>query len=51
MWVTVRGFSITSKWMEEYKQAKEKVVKKKMSLRKELQAKLSTSTSNSDSIS
>ena len=29
MWVTVRGFSITSKWMEEYKQAKEKVVKKR----------------------
>ena len=32
MWVTVRGFSITSNCMEEYKQTEEKVVKN-MSLR------------------
>ncbi len=36
MWVTMRGFSITSKWMEDYKRAKNKTVKKSKNLRKEL---------------
>lgn len=37
MWVTMRGFTITSMWMEEYKRATSKNVKKSKSLRKELQ--------------
>lgn len=36
MWVTMRGFALTSKWMEEYKLEKEKALKKSKSLRKEL---------------
>ena len=36
MWVTMRGFAITSKWMEEYKKAKKKTTKKSKSLRGEL---------------
>ncbi len=36
MWVTMRGFSITSKWIEDYKHAKKKNVKKSKSLRKDL---------------
>ena len=41
MWVTLRGFAVTSHWMEVYKQVKGKSVKKKKSLRKELQASAS----------
>ena len=36
MWMNMRGFALTSKWMEDYKQAKDKIVKRTMSLRKEL---------------
>ena len=36
MWVVMRGVSITSKWMEDYKLAKDKTVKKSRSLRKDL---------------
>ena len=36
MWITIRGFAITSKWMEDYKCAKAKTLKKSKSLRKEL---------------
>lgn len=39
MWVTMRGFALTSMWMEEYKKATAKAVKKSKSLRKDLQAK------------
>ena len=28
MWVTMRGFSLAFKWMEDYKLAKDKAVKK-----------------------
>ena len=38
MWITMRGFSITSKWMEDYKLAKNKTVKKAKSLRRELKS-------------
>ena len=37
MWVTMRGFAITSSWMEEYKRAAAKTVKKSKGLRKQLQ--------------
>lgn len=36
-WVTIRGFSMTSNWLEQYKLAKKKSVKKTKSLRKGLQ--------------
>ena len=36
MWVSMQGFSIMSAWMEEYKNAKGKLVKKSKSLREEL---------------
>ena len=36
-WVTMRGFALTSMWLEEYKRATAKNVKKGKSLRKELQ--------------
>ena len=36
MWISMRGFSITSTWMEEYKNAKGKLVKKSKSLREKL---------------
>jgi hypothetical protein len=36
-WVTMRGFALTSMWMEEYKRATRKNVKKGKSLCKELQ--------------
>lgn len=38
LWITMRGFAITSLWMEEYKRATAKNVDKSKSLRKELQA-------------
>ena len=38
LWVTMRGFSIASKWMEDYKQAKNKTIKKTKCLRKELKS-------------
>ena len=42
MWLTMRGFAITSKWMEEYKEAMSKTVKKSKSLRKSLKGSAST---------
>ena len=36
IWVSIRGFAITSNWMEEYKRAKDKSVKKSKGLRTEL---------------
>ena len=39
MWVTIRGFALTSHWMEQYKQATREEVKKKKSLRKDLKKK------------
>lgn len=38
MWITMRGFALTSTWMEDYKRAKDKTLKKSKSLRKELKA-------------
>ena len=40
MWVTVRGFSMASTWLEEYKKVKNTKVSKKRSLRKELYQKV-----------
>ncbi len=36
IWVTMRGFALTSKWIAEYKEDKEKALRKSKSLRKEL---------------
>ncbi len=36
MWVTVRGFSLASTWLEEYKQSEKIKVSKKRALRKDL---------------
>lgn len=36
LWVTIRGFSTTSSWLEQYKRAKEKTTKKTKGLRKSL---------------
>ena len=36
LWVTIRGFSLTSKWLEEYKLAKHKTLQKSKPLRDEL---------------
>ena len=40
-WVTLRGFTITSSWLQEYKDIKAKQVSKKKALRKELAKKKS----------
>ena len=37
LWVTIRGFSLASTWMEEYKQSHKKTTQKAASLRKTLQ--------------
>ena len=37
LWVTIRGYALTSSWLEQYKLAKKKNVKKSKSLRKTLQ--------------
>ena len=39
MWVNIRGFSLTSMWMEEYKKAMATTTKKSKSLRKDLESK------------
>ena len=39
LWITIRGFAITSTWVEQYKLAQKKNVKKSKSLRKGLQDK------------
>ena len=39
MWVTVRGFSMTSFWIEQYKQANHVALKAKKALRKTLKKK------------
>ena len=36
LWVTMRGFAITSAWLEQYKRTREASVQKKRSLRKRL---------------
>ena len=36
MWVTIRGFAVTSKWINDYKEAKGKTAKKAKSLRNQL---------------
>ena len=36
LWVKIRGFSITSAWMEQYKHASQKVTKAQKGLRKQL---------------
>ena len=36
IWVTTRGFALTSKWMDQYKEAKDKALRKSKSLRKQL---------------
>ena len=38
MWVKIRGFSMTSAWLEEYKCASQKKTKAKKGLRKQLQS-------------
>ena len=40
-WITIRGFAITSSWLEKYKMSTNKTVRKGKSLRKELDKKLS----------
>ncbi len=40
LWVTIRGFAITSAWMEEYKRASKKTTKGSKGLRKRLQQQL-----------
>lgn len=37
LWITTRGFALTSSWLEQYKLANKKNVKKSKSLRKGLQ--------------
>lgn len=37
LWVKIRGFSITSAWMEQYKRASQRVTKAQKGLRKQLQ--------------
>lgn len=37
MWVSIRGFSLVSSWLEQYKIAQKQSVKKSKSLRKSLQ--------------
>ena len=37
LWVTMRGFSMASAWMEQFKRAREAHVRKKRGLRKNLQ--------------
>ena len=39
MWITIRGFSMASAWIEHYKQSKETCTKKKQGLRKGLKRK------------
>lgn len=39
MWVTMRGFSMTSFWMEQYKRVSHETTQKKTSLRKSLKKK------------
>ena len=39
LWVTIRGFSLTSNWMEQYKRKKQTTTKKAKSLRKSLNMK------------
>lgn len=39
MWITIRGFSMASAWIEYYKQSKEKCTKKQQGLRKGLKCK------------
>ena len=34
LWVTIRGFSVTGAWMDQYKKSSQKTVKKKKALRK-----------------
>ena len=36
LWVTIRGFAVTSFWLEQYKNVQQKTVKKSKSLRKTL---------------
>ena len=36
MWLTMRGIAITSNWMDQYKLAKDKLISKSKSFRKEL---------------
>lgn len=38
-WIKIRGFAITSMWMEEYKRSAQETTKGKKSLRKELNKK------------
>lgn len=39
LWITIRGFSTTGAWMEQYKKEKKESLKGKKALRKELKAK------------
>jgi hypothetical protein len=36
LWITIRGYSLSSAWIEKYKAANKKTVQKSKSLRKEL---------------
>ena len=40
MWITIRGFSMASAWLEEYKKQKKTKVAKKRGLRKDLYQKM-----------
>ena len=36
LWITIRGYSITASWMEEYKKKKQKTIQKTIGLRKSI---------------
>ena len=44
MWVTIRGFSMASAWLEEYKKLQKTKVAKKRGLRKDLYRKMNPPT-------
>ena len=47
LWVTLRGFSFASSWMEKYKLAKKKTLQKSKGVRKQLLATTNSSSGNS----
>ena len=47
LWITIRGFSYASAWMEKYKASQKKTVQKSKGVRKQLISKPSASAQNS----
>ena len=48
LWITIRGFSYVSAWMEKYKASQKKTVQKSKGVRKQLISKPSASAQNSN---